>query len=254
MNATKKFTSLESFVHLGRADIHIHSNFSDGKPTIEEVLDYVQNKTDLDVIAIFDHDTIEGAEKAKEIVNNGNYRFELIIAEEVSTKSGHILGLFLKERVEPGQSVEATIKNIHDQGGLAIASHPFMHIKHNNTHMYTMDGIGAKKLYECRFLLDGIEVVNATPTLTDENLGATAMNRTLLRLTETGASDAHIVEAIGKGYTVFQGRTANKLRDSIKTHQTQAIYGHWSFLALFKYLYFFIPKGLRLLWSSIFNH
>ena len=253
MQNKNKFQTIEKFVHLGKADFHIHSNYSDGKPTIEEIIQYVEEKTDLDVIAITDHDTIEGALKAKGIVDGGNYRFDLIVGEEVSTTSGHILGLFLTEKIEPGQSVEATIREIHRQGGLAIAVHPFMHVKFDQERMYTMDGIGAGKLYQNRFILDGIETVNATPTLADENLGATAMNRTLLRLTETGSSDGHILEAIGKGYTVFQGRASEDLRKSIKNHQTQAIYGHWTILALLKYLYFFIPTGIRILWSRVFN-
>lgn len=253
MNKFNRFKKLEQFANLGKADVHIHSNFSDGKPSIEEILDYVEQKTDLDIIAISDHDTIEGALLAKEIVSTKNYRFDLIIAEEVSTTSGHILALFLTEKVESGQSISETVRQIHKQGGLAIASHPFMHVKFDNTKMYTMDGIGAAELYKNRFVLNGIEVVNATPTLSDENIGAAVMNRALLRLTETGSSDAHILEAISKGYTIFQGKNSADFKESIRKHQTQAIYGHWTILALLKYLYFFIPTGLRILWSYIFN-
>jgi len=253
MQNKNQFTAIEKLAHLGKADFHIHSNYSDGKPTVEDIIQHVEGKTDLDVIAITDHDTIEGALKAKGIIESGNYRFDLIVGEEVSTTNGHILGLFLTEKIEPGQSVEATIREIHRQGGLAIAVHPFMHIKYDHGKMYTMDGIGAGKLYENRLFLEGIEVVNATPTLTDENIGASIMNRTILWLAETGSSDAHILEAIGRGYTVFQGKTAENLKESIKKHQTQAIYGHWTILALLKYLYFFIPTGIRILWSRVFS-
>jgi len=253
MEKITKFRSIEKFVHLGKADFHIHSNYSDGKPSVEKILNYVEEKTDLDVIAITDHDTLDGALHAQEIMKNGNFRFELIIGEEISTISGHILGLYLKQKIEPGQSVEATIKEIHNQGGLAVAPHPFMHIKFNQGAMHTMDGIGATELYKNRFYLDGIETVNGTPTLADENLGATMMNRALLRQTETGSSDAHILEAIGKGFTVFQGKNASDLKEAIKKHQTQAIYGRWTVLALIKYLYFFIPLGIRMFWHSIFS-
>ena len=58
---------LKSFKHkiISKADVHIHSNFSDGAPGITEILDYVEDKTNLDVIAITDHDTIEGAKLAE---------------------------------------------------------------------------------------------------------------------------------------------------------------------------------------------
>lgn len=244
---------LESFIGLGKADYHIHSNYSDGKPTIEEILEYVQNQTDLDVIAISDHDTIDGAVKAQEICRKKDYRFEVIIGEEISTKEGHIIGLFLDSTIQADKSAKDSISEIRKQGGVAIASHPFQHTKLSNSRMITMDGIGSKVLYDLRFDLDAVETVNATPTLADENLDVTTMNRTLIYATEVGASDAHIAEAIGMGYTVFEGKTAEEFKKAIKTHQTQAIYGRWSVLALLKYLYFFIPVGVRLVWHSAFG-
>jgi hypothetical protein len=45
----------------GKADLHIHSDHSDGLARIPDIMEYVQNRTDLDVIAITDHNTIEGA-------------------------------------------------------------------------------------------------------------------------------------------------------------------------------------------------
>lgn len=250
---TNKFKTLEKYIGLGKADYHIHTNFSDGKPSVEEVLEYVENQTDLDVIAISDHDTIEGAVTAKRIAEEKNYRFDVIIGEEVSTIDGHIVGLFLTKKIEQGKSAKDTISEIKKQGGIAIASHPFQHTKFSNDRMITMDGIGSKKLYDLRFDLDGVETVNATPTLFDENFGATTLNRSIIHAAETGASDAHIKEAIGMGFTVFQGKGADDLHKAIKNHQTQAIYGRWTLLALLKYLYFFIPVGFRLLWNSLFH-
>lgn len=248
-----KFTELEHLIGLGKADYHIHSNFSDGKPTIEEILEYIQHKTDLDVIAICDHDTIEGALKSVEIAKSQNYRFDIIIGEEISSTDGHIVGLFLTSKIEPGKGSEETVSEIKKQGGIAIASHPFQHTKFKDENTITMDGIGTKKLFDLRFVLDGIETVNATPTLSDENVGATTMNRALIHAAEVGGSDAHIKEAIGMGYTVFEGKSADDFRRAIKNRQTRGIYGRWTILALLKYLYFFIPVGIRLLWHSIFG-
>lgn len=55
---------------LGKADLHIHSNYSDGKNSIEEILEFVETKTDLDVIAITDHNTIEGALLARQVAKD----------------------------------------------------------------------------------------------------------------------------------------------------------------------------------------
>ena len=250
---SNKFTRIERIIGLGKVDYHIHSNFSDGKPTVDEILNYAETRTDLDVIAISDHDTIKGAILAQKIAAEKNYKVQVVIGEEISTKEGHIIGLFLKEKIEPGKSAKETILEIKKQGGIAIASHPFQHTRFSNDQMITMDGVGSKVLYDLRFDLDGVETVNATPTLGDENVGVTTLNRTLIHASETGGSDAHILEAIGMGYTAFQGHSAKDFKESIITRQTQAIYGRWTLMALLKYLYFFIPVGIRLIWHSIFG-
>src|SRR5947209_10506415 len=61
---------------LGKADLHMHSTYSDGVGTIEQILAYGQYNTDLDVIAITDHDVIESALRARDIWAQGNYRFD----------------------------------------------------------------------------------------------------------------------------------------------------------------------------------
>src|SRR5579883_3263871 len=108
---------------MGKADLHMHTRHSDGQPTVPELMDHVRDCTDLDVIAFTDHDTIEGALEADSMA--GDYPFEVIVGEEITSIDGHVVGLFLEEPVAPGQSIEATVREIHLQGGLAFAPHPF---------------------------------------------------------------------------------------------------------------------------------
>lgn len=246
MAEKKGLKKIEEVAHLGKADLHIHSNHSDGRPTILEILDYVEERTDLDVIAITDHDTISGALEAVELMKKKKYRFEIIIGEEITSKEGHILGLFLKEPIKPNLEAHTVLRKIKEQGGLAIAAHPFQHYRLRNPDMATMDGVGALTLIKNNKMLNGIEIVNATPTLGEENLRASILNKTLLFRSETGSSDAHIVEAIGKGYTLFEGKNSAHLLFALQHHQTQAVYGAWTLMALLKYLFFFIPKGIRM--------
>jgi len=251
---TKKgIKKIEDFKHLGKADLHIHSNYSDGRPTVQEIFDYVEKHTDLDVIAITDHDTVQGAIEAQELIKNKKYRFEVIFGEEISSKEGHILGLFIKEKIDSGMSAHLTIKEIREQGGIAIAAHPFEHLRYREPDGLTMDGVGVMTLLKEKKNFHAIEIVNATPTLGEENLRAAFVNRTLLLRGETGSSDAHIVEAIGKGYTLFEGKTAEDLRGALVRHQTQAMYDKWTFLGLFKYLFFFIPIGFRMFLFSLLH-
>jgi len=238
---------------LGKADLHIHSHYSDAEMSVKEILDYIQEKTDLDVIAICDHDTMKGAYEAVTLMENGSYRFELILGEEITSQEGHIVGLFIKEEIPSDLPVAEVLKRIRAQGGIAIAAHPFYHSKMKHSKYATMDGIGASAIIKHRKMIDAIEIVNATPTLSDENLGASILNKTIIFAAETGSSDAHILEAIGMGYTLFEGRTAQDLRRSILEHQTRAMFKNWTYLGLVKYAYFYIPRGLRLLVHTIIH-
>jgi len=249
----KGIHKIEDLVHLSKADLHIHSNYSDGRPTIQQILDYAEASTDLDVIAITDHNTIDGALEAKRLMAEKKYRFQLIIGEEVSSTDGHIVGLFLKEKVPAGLSSRTTLRRIKEQGGITIAAHPFQTTTVRNPHEPMMDGIGLVPLVREKKYIDAVEIVNATPTREDENIQAAFINRTLLFKAETGSSDAHIIEAIGKGYTLFEGKSIEDLKYALKHHQTQAMYDKWTILALIKYLFFFIPKGFRMMLYTLFH-
>ncbi|MDQ2717365.1 MAG: PHP domain-containing protein, partial [Chloroflexota bacterium] len=108
----------------GKADLHMHSTYSDGSATIEEILTHVQMNTNLNVIALTDHDVIEGSLRARDLWASGSYRFDFVVGEEVNTKEGHLLGLFIEKRIPPGLSIERSIDLIHEQGGLAVVAHP----------------------------------------------------------------------------------------------------------------------------------
>ncbi len=247
------YKKIRRAANLSKADLHIHSDYSDGKPAIEEVLDYVDRETDLDIVAITDHDTIEGALLAQKIAKEKKLGFEIVVGEEVSTKQGHILALYLDSPVKPGMSVKETLDQIHKQDGIAIAPHPFGYTRLQNPNMAVMNGIGLKSLVETKKDLDAIEVVNGTPTLTDENIKAKLVNSTILFCGETGSSDAHILDAIGKGYTLFEGKSSADLKKALLSHQTRAMSSRWTIMALLKYLYFFIPIGLRLAFYTLFR-
>ena len=223
---------------LSRADLHIHTCHSDGRPTVREVLDHVARRTRLRVIAITDHDTIEGALTAYDL--RDRYPFEIIIGEEVSSREGHILALFIEKRVRPGMSAQETIAAIHEQGGLAIAAHPFI-----TTFSEPVQGIG-KRFTELPF--DAVEIENSTPFMYWANYRARRHNRSTTRLPEIGNSDAHIVEAIGKSHTRFRGASAHDLRQAIALRKTSAHAGNYATRELWAYASFWLDQA-RPAWS-----
>ena len=52
-----------------RADLHIHSNFSDGSDNINELYENIKT-SGLKVFALTDHDTVAGCEEMSRLVDN----------------------------------------------------------------------------------------------------------------------------------------------------------------------------------------
>jgi predicted metal-dependent phosphoesterase TrpH len=197
---------------LGKADLHMHSTFSDGVGSIEQILQQVQHHTNLDVIALTDHDVIEGALRARALWAKGDYRFDFVVGEEISTKEGHMLALFIEKRIQPGLSMERSIDLVHEQGGLAIVAHPLNRIFRHSCQREVLDRIHANK----DIWLDGIETWNASFCGIGANRVAMRANRDLYGWPEVGNSDAHTLGAIGRGCTWFEGKNAQDVRATIE--------------------------------------
>jgi pimeloyl-ACP methyl ester carboxylesterase len=85
----------------GRADLHVHTQWSDGAQRPESIVNAVRGR--LDVLAITDHDEIRGAFRAREwALARPELGVDVVVGEEISTLNGHLLGLFLEELVPPG--------------------------------------------------------------------------------------------------------------------------------------------------------
>ena len=83
-------------------------------------------RTDLDVIAITDHERIDAAVAAQAIARDRGLRAEVVVGEEVTTLGGHLLGLYLDRPIRPYRSLRTTILAVHEAGGLAIPAHPLV--------------------------------------------------------------------------------------------------------------------------------
>jgi predicted metal-dependent phosphoesterase TrpH len=162
---------------------------------------------------------------------------EVIVGEEVSTRGGHLVGLFLHERIPPGMSAAETVAAIHEQGGLAFAPHPFFRDHQGKGRPITMVGLGA---CVAGLALDALETINATPFLEPANRRAQHYNTGSRRLPALGNSDGHILAAVGKGYTTFPGRSAVDLRLAIRAGHTAARASSYTPGELLDYLRFWL--------------
>ena len=84
--------------------------------SVSQVLEYVEHRTDLDVVAITDHEDAGGGLRARELAAKRGYRFDVIVGAEVTTMQGHVIGLFLETTPASFRRVESTIEMIHNQG------------------------------------------------------------------------------------------------------------------------------------------
>jgi predicted metal-dependent phosphoesterase TrpH len=225
----------------GKADMHMHTTYSDGCATIDELLEHVQMHMQLDVIAITDHDQIEGALRARDLWAEGSYRFDFVVGEEVTTKEGHLLGLFIEKRIQPGLSMERSIDLIHEQGGLAVIAHPLHRFFRHSCQKDVMDRIHASK----DVWFDGIETWNASFCGIYANYIAMSANRSLYGLAELGNSDAHTLSAVGSGITWFEGKGAQDLRHSIEKGSTAPGGKHWDLQVYYHWVRYLINKEGR---------
>ena len=55
--------------------------------------------------------------------------FPVIIGEEIKSRDGDIIGLFLHRRVPSGLPPLETVRQIKDQGGVVVVPHPFCRLR-----------------------------------------------------------------------------------------------------------------------------
>ena len=197
---------------LGKADLHMHSTYSDGTATLEQILHHVQYNTHLDVIAITDHDVVEGALRARDLWLRGSYRFDFIVGEEITTSEGHLLALYIEKPIRPHLSMARSVDLVHEQGGLAIVAHPLNRFFRHSCQRDVLDQIYAAS----DVWLDGIETWNASFCGLYGNRIAMRVNREVYGWPEVGNSDAHTLSAIGCGCTWFEGKSAQDVRTTIE--------------------------------------
>jgi predicted metal-dependent phosphoesterase TrpH len=201
---------------LGRADLHIHTLASDGTAGVAEILEHVERETQLDVIAITDHERIDAAVAARSMARDRGLRFDVVVGEEVTTLGGHLLALWIEEPVKPFRTLRSSIAAVHDQGGIAIPAHPLV------PYPLCAQGFMLRRLLadEPRFRPDAIEAFNPT------TLGKPWHQRVVRfaqehDLARVGNSDAHDLDSIGVGYTTFPGHDGAALRAAIDARATQ---------------------------------
>lgn len=140
----------------------------------------------INCIAIADHGTVEGALKMKAMAP-----FKIIVAEEIDTHHGEIMGMFLEESIPSGISLEEALAGVRAQGGLVCTPHPF--------DPFRQSALGSRIVEAIADQIDIVEVFNARAPLLRS---ATKANSFAEKhgLAKSAGSDAHTVSEIGNAY------------------------------------------------------
>ena len=183
---------------IGRADLHIHSLASDGVSSVAEILEHAQ-RVGLNVIAITDHERVDAAHAARAMAEARGLDIEVIVGEEITTRGGHLVALFIDKRIKPWGSLKSSIARVHEQGGLAIVAHPLV------PYPLCASGKSIRKLLDeadATFHPDAIEALNPTTGATRWGARVPAFV-TEVGVAAVGSSDAHRAEDVGHVVTTF---------------------------------------------------
>jgi hypothetical protein len=176
-----------SLIH---ADLHNHTYFSPDSILSPEHLLRRARSRKLSVVAVTDHNTIRGGLATQELAARSYPDVRIIVGEEVRTRDGEVLGLFLSEEVPRGLSAAETVDRIKSQGGLAGAPHPYDSFR---------SGLDERVMHELAPRLDFVEGLNARMIFAMHNQRGREFAASH-SLPLSAASDAHSPREIGRAY------------------------------------------------------
>lgn len=187
-----------------RLDTHTHCDHSPDSETPVAQQARAIAALGLDVVCATDRNTIEDGLRLREIARG----FRVVIGEEVSSREGEIIGLFLERPIPPERSAEETIGLVHEQGGLVCIPHPFSHNRPAHLRRETLDRLWPQ--------VDAIEIFNARESVAGDNrkaaeLRASATSRARSVATRTASPTS---AAPGSTARTSAGRTTSSRRSA----------------------------------------
>ena len=166
------------------ADLHVHSSYSkDCVSPVEAILETAR-EIGLGALAIADHNETKGAFLARDLAQGDPF---IIVAEEVKTAEGEVIGLFLEEPIPPALSFDRTLSLIKEQGGLVYVPHPFDALRTTPSYRALVDNLHR---------IDVIEIYNAKVALSSFNLSAERF-AAKYNIVAGAGSDAHVLQGLG---------------------------------------------------------
>lgn len=161
------------------------------------------------IVCITDHDAIKGAFEGQSYCKEKYDDIEVVVGEEVTSLDGEILGYWLNEFIPPGLPAEETVDRIHDQGGIAVAPHPFS---------FYVNCL-KDKIFDLK--LEGIELINGGhPDKFTNAKAREVFDADKDRWAAFSGSDSHSNYTSGFNWTEFEGEGSEEFRKAILEKRT----------------------------------
>lgn len=178
-----------------RVDLHVHTRrYSPCAELLDpERLPGVMAERGLNGVVITEHDYLWPAEEIAAL-NRGLNGSRIFRGVEISSRNGHflVIGLDALTDLEPGVSVKRILRVAREQGAAVIWAHPQLEYRQI---------VQPLKLCDIPKGIDAVEVVS-TATCGEKSEAARAYARKL-DCGAVGGSDAHVLDHVGKAYTIF---------------------------------------------------
>jgi len=106
-----------------RGVIHVHSRFSDGSGSIEEIMS-AANASELDFLILTDHNTLRALEEGYEKYYNNTL---LLVGCEINDKNNenHYLAVGINKAYSTRLEAKEYVRKIKTEGGVGFIAHPF---------------------------------------------------------------------------------------------------------------------------------
>ncbi|QUC63841.1 PHP domain-containing protein [Nitrosopumilus sp. K4] len=195
-----------------KTELHCHNSFSNFHVGEEEppydcnisIRDQLERSYSLGLDAIFvtNHNTLDGYRQLLEYKNNHSkfQNISVFPAEEITIDTGaHVLAYGIHDEIKSGITLDELIDEVHKQGGITSAPHPFS----------LLDALrdSAKKC-------DMVEVFNSNNIDVLSNAKATqfALDNNMIQVS---GSDSHVLSTLGRCVNVIDSE--NDLDDILQS-------------------------------------
>lgn len=163
-----------------KADLHIHSNYSDGSDNLKTLISKIIS-TGIEVFALTDHDTIKGCKEMKTIIPDGvEFIPSIELTSKVDTVKCHILGyncnpdneklnlLIEKGKLLRSRKLETRIKYLNDVWNIELTQEELEWlntrrsvVKTHLANVLVRRGLAKDNLSAMRKYLDGCKTGNS---------------------------------------------------------------------------------------------